>query len=85
MSHINFAEKVKFGSGESVVTYYGKNLLGESFFCYIRCDMDGYKKMKEDFLGKRHRNPESYGKIIYRDNIPEPDEKAREFLRTWEK
>ena len=79
----SFAEKVKFGSGESVVTYFGKNLLGESFFYYIRCDMDGYRKMKEDFLYKNYSNPETYGEVIYSDNLPEPDEKAKAFLKKY--
>lgn len=78
-----FAEKVKLGSGKNIVTYYGKNLLGESFFCYICCGFDGYGKMKNDFLNKNYSNPEAYGEIIYRDNLPEPDEKAKEFLKNW--
>lgn len=78
-----FAEKVKFGFGDSIVTYYGKNLLGESFFCYIYCNMNGYKKMKEDFIHKNYVKLETYGKIIYHDNLPEPDEKAKVFLKTW--
>ena len=82
-SSINFAEKVKFGSGENIVTYYGKNLLGEDFFCYIRCNINGYKKIKEDFANKSYRTLEEYGEVIYRDNIPKPDAKAEEFLKNW--
>lgn len=79
----SFADKVKFGKGESIVTYYGQNLLGTKFFCYIRCNMDGYLRIKSDFANGFYSHPESYGEIIYRDNIPEPDEKAKEFIKNW--
>jgi len=79
----SFAEKVKFGSGESIVTYFGKSLLGASFFCYIRCNIDGYRRMKADFLKKNYAKPEAYGEVVYRDYLPEPDEKAKDFLKNW--
>ncbi len=78
-----FAEKVKFGKKDSIMTYYGKNGLGEQFFCYIRCGLDGYKKMQEDFASKAFAAPESYGEIIYKDYILEPDNKAVDFLKNW--
>lgn len=83
MSVISFAEKLKFNGNACIVTYYGKNLLGNDFFCYIKCDMAGYKKIKDDFVNKSYRKLEEYGEIIYRDNIPKPDEKAKEFLKNW--
>lgn len=83
MSHLNFTEKVKFSGRDCIITYFGKNFLGENFFCYIRCNIDGYRKMKDDFTGKSYRNPTDYGEIIYRDNISEPDKKAKEFLKNW--
>lgn len=79
----SFAEKVKFGKNDSIMTYYGRNGLGVDFFCYIRCDFNGYRKMQDDYLNKNYAKPESYGSIIYKDYIPEPDEKAKEFLKNW--
>ncbi|MEZ5691017.1 MAG: hypothetical protein R3D71_05060 [Rickettsiales bacterium] len=78
-----FAEKVKFGKSDAIMTYYGKNRQGEDFFCYIRCDFEGYRKMQEDYLNRTYATPESYGKVIYRDELPEPDAKAEKFLSDW--
>jgi len=78
-----FAEKVKFGKTDKVMVYYGKNGLGEVFFCYIRCGLEGYKKMKEDYLNQASALPSSYGEVIYKDTIPEPDEKAKAFLKKY--
>ena len=77
-----FAEKVKFGKKDSIMTYFGKNWHGV-FFCYIRCELDGYRKMQEDYQNKIADTPESYGEVIYKDFSPEPDEKAKEFLKKW--
>ena len=79
----SFAEKVKFGKGDRVMAYFGKNSFGLEFFCYIRCDLDGYRKMQDDFLNNISATPETYGEVIYKDFIPEPDEKAKEFLKNW--
>jgi hypothetical protein len=78
-----FAEKVRFGKLDNVMTYFGKNGLGKDFFCYIRCGLEGYKTMLEDFDNKITANPAVYGDIIYKDFIAEPDEKAKNFLEKW--
>ena len=80
---VNFAEKVNFEKNDYIQIYYGRNSLGVDFFYYIRCNIEGYKKMKEDYLNKIVTNPESYGEIIYKDQLSEPDEKAKTFLANW--
>ncbi len=76
-----FAEKISFGKTDKVMVYYGKNGLGDDFFCYIRCGLAGYAKMKNDYLTETSAYPEDYGEILYQDFISEPDEKAKEFLK----
>jgi hypothetical protein len=76
-------EKVQFGKNDTVMTYYAQNSASSPFFCYIRCELAGYKKMHNDFLNKIFATPESYGEVIYKDNVHTPDEKAKEFLRIW--
>lgn len=78
-----FAEKVAFGKEDKIMVYYGRNGLGAEFFCYIRCGLEGYRKMKDDYLTKASVLPESYGDILYKDYLPEPDEKAKAFLKAW--
>lgn len=39
--------------------------------------------MQEDYQNKLADTPESYGEVIYKDFSPEPDEKAKEFLKKW--
>jgi len=84
---LNFAKKIEFGKNDKVMTYYGttasKDSRGEEFFCYIRCGLAGYRQMQDDFLHQTPALPETYGEVIYRDSIPEPDEKAIEFLNNW--
>ena len=80
---MSFAEKVWFGKNDKVVTYRASNSCGVDFFCYIRCGLAGYKKMQDDFLNKISDTPQSYGEVLYKDYLPDPDEKAREFLAIW--
>jgi hypothetical protein len=74
------AEKLSFEKNDNVQLYYGIEHTGEKFFCYIRCNLQGYKKMQEDFFNKKAAYPEEYGEIIYKDTIPSPDSKAKAFL-----
>ncbi len=82
-SNVGFAEKLSFSRGDNVVVYKAKNMLDMPFFCYIRCGLDGYKRLKYDYEAKVFSTPDSYGEVIYRDNIPEPDDKAKKFLENW--
>ena len=83
MTLTTFVEKVKFKKINKVMTYYGINGLGWQFFAYIVCGLDGYKKMQHDAENKLTANVTAYGEIIYTDFLPEPDDKAKAFLKQW--
>ena len=65
------------------MAYYGVNMLGEKFFCYIRCGLDGYKRMHLDYINNISASPEHYGEVLYRDNIEKPDAKAEKFIQEY--
>ena len=80
---ISHAENISFEKQDNIQLYYGINALKEEFFCYIRCNKTGYKKMQEDYLNKASAKPEEYGQVIYKDYLAEPDDKAKEFLEKY--
>lgn len=77
---IPFAKRVEFEKNDSVMVYRAKDAKGRDFFCYIRCKLEGYKKMHEDFETRTAGKPSDYGEIIYRDFLKDPDQKAKDFL-----
>lgn len=80
---LSFAEKLRFEKTNKVMTYYGCTTLGRRFFCYVLCGLDGYQRMQADFTNRVATPPEQYGKILYKDYLEEPDEKAKAFLAQW--
>ena len=53
-------------------------------FSYVKCDRAGVEKMRKDYENNVAVSDLSvYGEVLYRDNIKDPDEKAKAFLRQW--
>ena len=77
---ISFVERIKFEKENSIIIYRGKNHVNQAFFAYILCDKNGLAKMRADHAGNITAQLNSYGKVIYGDDIADPDEKAEEFL-----
>lgn len=75
---LSFADRVSLEKNDYIQTFFGNG-----FFCYVRCDNDGFKRMHEDYLNQVPCHASDYGTVIYRDQIAEPDEKAKEFLANW--
>jgi hypothetical protein len=80
---IPFTELIKISGGKSVMIYSGVDGFGASFFAYIICTPDKAKLMFSDYENGIKRQLFFYGNPIYIDFIPEPDEKAKEFLQKY--
>lgn len=80
---IPFTKRIEFETKDWVMTYRARDQYGRDFFCYIRCDIDGYTKMQTDWLNKKTAEPSSYGTVIYTDYLKDPDDKAKKFLESW--
>lgn len=80
---ISFADRTSLEKHDYIQIYHGLSAIGERFFCYILCNRDGFTRMNQDYLDEVAADPASYGEIIYRDNIPEPDDKAVQFLEKY--
>lgn len=66
-----------------IMTYRAKDESGGDFFCYIKCNYDGYQKINHDYLDKKSAVPSTYGEVLYADYLVDPDEKAKNFLADW--
>ncbi len=80
---LKFTERVKLKQGNDLIVTYRAGVLGMHFFAYIKCTEQGVKLMREDYESGTPRDPSEYGEIIYRDNIRDPDEKAKTFLKNY--
>ena len=80
MKFLSFSEKVKLEKEDFIVTYRGNNQANQRFFAFIICDAKGLAKMREDYEVDKTSVIAKYGKVIYIDEIAEPDAKAEEFL-----
>lgn len=80
---IPFTQRIELEKNDYIMTYRACDKYGQDFFCYIKCDLQGYTKMQNDFLNKTAALPASYGEVIYTDFIKDPDAKAQEFLENW--
>jgi hypothetical protein len=80
---IKFTDKILLESNNAVVTYHAKNGLGVDIFAYILCDAKQLAKMREDYSISKVMDMYEYGEVIYKDFIPEPDEKAKTFLKEY--
>ena len=79
----SYTDRARLEKNFYIQTFYGVTSELQNFFCYIKCDMEGYRKMQNDFLNQISARPAAYGEVIYIDDIPEPNEKAKLFLQNW--
>lgn len=82
-SQLKFAERIELEKNDYVMIYRATDLYGQDFFCYIRCGLEGYSKMQNDWMNKTQALPSSYGEVIYRAFLKDPDAKAQAFLDNW--
>jgi hypothetical protein len=83
MQVLPFTTKIDLQKNDYIMVYRGQNAIKINFFCYIRCNMEGYTKLQNDFKNKISDMPSSYGEVIYYDEIENPDIKAEEFLENY--
>ena len=78
-----FTKRIEFQRNDWIMVYHGQDILRREFFCFIRCGLEGYTKMQNDFYNKTPALPAGYGQVIYKDYLPQPDEKAQAYLENW--
>lgn len=78
---ISFTERLKLSKGNQLIMTYRGAIDGRDFFAYILCDKRGVYLLHDDWGARKARAISEYGQVIYRDDLKDPDKKARDFLK----
>ncbi len=76
-------ERIKLNQGNDLIMTFRGEIAGIDFFAYIKCSEAGVKLMHADYASGDSHPLSEYGEVIYRDNLKDPDAKAKEFLQNY--
>ncbi len=84
---LSFTEKLKLEGKKTLMLYRGRTVeTGREFIAYIVCDKEKAVKMYDDYdKSQKVDTIEEYGEVVYVDYIPDPDQKALDFIEEWKK
>lgn len=83
MTVLSFVEKLKIGNEDSIMLYQGRSQSGKDFIAFLKCDVRGVEKLRQDSDQNMPKDLHEYGEMIYLEYSSEPTDKSKQFLQNY--